>query len=298
MDIYEEILRLRQQGRKAALATIIHTQGSIPSYESSKLLIRDDGSILGTVGGGCVEAEIWAAAQEVMQQEKPRKFTFNLNADPKYDTGLTCGGTVEIFLEPILPTPVCYICGAGHVGRALARLAAPAGFSTVIVDNRPQFANRERFPDASEIYAEEWETAFEKLSPNELAYIVIVTRGHKDDMRVLHWAVQTPARYIGLIGSKRKVLSIYRELERAGIPRQQLERVHAPIGIEIGALTPEEIAISIVAEMIAVRRHALHPTRQGHAPRPAPKTIGRVQTDADPADSTDSLELKPRTSSR
>lgn len=277
MDIYEEILRLRKQGRKAALATIIHTQGSIPSYESSKLLIRDDGSTLGTVGGGCVEAEIWAAAQEVMREEKPRKFTFNLNADPKYDVGLTCGGTVEIFLEPILPTPVCYICGAGHVGMHLAKVAAQGGFATVIVDDREMFANRERFPTATEIYAEPWEQAFGKLSPNELSYIVIVTRGHHDDMRVLRWAVSTRARYIGLIGSKRKVVSIYRELEREGIPREKLERVHAPIGIEIGALTPEEIAVSIAAEMIAIRRHA---------PVPGAKTVGRA------ADVGDSVEVE------
>lgn len=278
MDIYEEIVRLRREGRKAALATIIHTQGSIPSYQSSKLLIRDDGSILGTVGGGCVEAEIWAAAREVMEQEKPRRFTFNLNADPKYDIGLTCGGTVEIFLEPILPTPVCYICGAGHVGMHLARILSHVGFDTIIVDDRPTFANRERFPEAREICAEPWEQAFAKLSPNESSYIVIVTRGHKDDMRVLRWAVETPARYVGLIGSKRKVLSIYRELEREDIPRERLERVHGPIGIEIGALSPEEIAVSIAAEMIAVHRHA---------PIPAPKTIGQLSTETVAAASTD-----------
>lgn len=278
MDIYEEIVRLRQQGRKAALATIIHTQGSIPSYESSKLLIRDDGSILGTVGGGCVEAEIWAAAQEVMREERPRKFTFNLNADPKYDVGLTCGGTLEIFLEPILPTPVCYICGAGHVGIHLSKVATLAGFATVIVDNRAAFANRERFPEASEIYADEYERVFDQLAPNELSFIVIVTRGHKDDMRVLRWAIDTPARYIGLIGSKRKVLSIYRELEREGVAREKLLRVHAPIGIEIGALTPEEIAVSIAAEMIAIRRHA---------PLPNPKSVGRIE------DVDTSLEVEP-----
>lgn len=256
MDIYEEIVRLRQQGRKAALATIVHTQGSIPSYESSKLLIRDDGSIVGTVGGGCVEAEVWAAAREVMEQEKPRKLTFNLNADPRYDVGLTCGGTLEIFIEPILAQPVCYIFGAGHVGLHLARFAAHTGFATVIVDDRPQFANRERFPEASAIHAGDFDQAFAHLDPNEFSYIVIVTRGHKDDMRVLRWAVGTRARYVGLIGSQRKVLKIYQVLEGEGISRERLERVHAPIGLDIGALTPEEIAVSILAEMIAVRRHA------------------------------------------
>ena len=267
MDIYEEIVRLRQAGRKGALATIVHTQGSIPSYQSSKLLVRDDGSFAGTVGGGCVEAEVWAAAQEVMRLERPRKLTFNLNSDPRYDAGLTCGGTLEIYVEPILPQPVCYLFGGGHVSLAVARLASQAGFGVVVVDDRPRFANRERFPEAAAVYADEWEKVFPQLAVNESSYLVIVTRGHKDDMRVLRWAVATPARYVGLIGSKRKVIEIYKILESEGVPRETLERVHAPIGVEIGALTPEEIGVSIVAELIAVRRNV---------PVPNPKSIGRV----------------------
>ncbi|MBI4467470.1 MAG: XdhC family protein [Acidobacteria bacterium] len=265
MDIFEEIVRLRQQGRKAVLATIVHTQGSIPSFQSSKLLVRDDGSIAGTVGGGCVEAEVWAAAQEVMREEKPRKLTFNLNADPRYDVGLTCGGTLEIYVEPILPQPLCYLFGGGHVSLAIARIATQAGFAVIVIDDRPRFSNRERFPEAAAVYADEYEKVFPQLDPNESSYIVIVTRGHKDDMRVLRWAAGTRARYIGMIGSKRKVLSIYKVLESEGIPRDRLERVRAPIGIDIGAITPEEIGVSIVAEMIAVRRNA---------PRPGSKTVG------------------------
>ncbi|MFB3126593.1 MAG: XdhC family protein [Candidatus Acidiferrales bacterium] len=265
MDIYEEIVRLRQQGRKAALATIVHTQGSIPSFQSSKLLVRDDGSMVGTVGGGCVEADVWTAAQEVMREEKPRKLTFNLNADPRYDAGLTCGGTLEIYVEPLLPQPLCYLFGAGHVNQHVSRIAAMAGFATIVVDDRDRFANRERFPDASQVCADEWEKVFGQLDPNESSYLVIATRGHKDDMRVLRWAVDTRARYVGLIGSKRKVFSIYKALEEEGIDRAKLERVHAPIGLEIGALSPEEIAVSIVAELIAVRRNV---------PLPHAKTIG------------------------
>ncbi len=267
MELWDEIVKLRQAGRKCALATIVHTRGSIPSFQASKMLVRDDGSIVGTVGGGCVEAEVWTAAREVMEDERPRKLTFNLNADPRYDVGLTCGGTLEIFVEPILANPVCYICGAGHVGHAVSKIAAMAGFATVIVDDRPQFASRERFPEARDIHADDWEKTFAQLDPNEFAYIIITTRGHKDDMRVLRWAVGTRARYIGLIGSQRKVLEIYKALEEEGIPRERLEQVHAPIGLEIGALTPEEIAVSIVAEMIAVRRRA---------PLPNPKAVGRA----------------------
>src|SRR3989338_2936440 len=255
MDIYEEIVRLRQAGRKGALATIVHTQGSIPSYQSSKLLVRDDGSFAGTVGGGCVEAEFWAAAQEVMREERPRKLTFNLNSDPRYDAGLTCGGTLEIYVEPILPPPVCYLFGGGPVSLAVARLAGAAGFGVVVVDDRPRFANRERFPEAAAVYADEWEKVFPQLAVNEPSYLVIVT----------------PARYVGLIGSKRKVIEIYKILESEGVPRETLERVHAPIGVEIGALTPEEIGVSIVAELIDVRRNVAVP---------GAKSLGRAAAEA------------------
>jgi xanthine dehydrogenase accessory factor len=262
MDVFEEIVRIRRIGQRAALATIVHTNGSIPSYEASRMLIRDDGSILGTVGGGCVEAEVWAAAKEVIQSEHPRKMTFNLNHEAGYDSGLICGGTLEIFVEPILPQPMLYIFGGGHISAALASVAHQAGFSIGIVDDRDAFANVERFPTSSEIYTS-YEDAFEKIRPNSATYIVIVTRGHKDDMRVLSWAVETESRgfsprYIGMIGSKRKVASVYKALEMAGVSPSKFEHVHAPVGLDIGALTPEEIAVSITAELIAVRRHAVN----------------------------------------
>lgn len=268
MDIFAEILRLRKAGIKAALATIVNVRGSIPSYESAKLLVREDGSIAGTVGGGCVEAEVWAAARQVIQEEKPRKLTFNLNQDPSYDSGLLCGGTLDIFVEPILPTPYLYIFGAGHISISLSKVATLAGFSTIIIDDRDAYANRERFPEAVEIYVDDYEKVFERLLPNSSSFLIAVTRGHRDDMRVLRWAVGTAARYVGMIGSKRKVIEVVKFLEeKEGIPAAQLARVHAPIGLEIGAVSPEEIAVSVVAEMIAVRRNALADVK------PHPKSI-------------------------
>lgn len=254
MDLFEEIVRMRRAGQRGALATIVHTNGSIPSYESSRMLVREDGSIAGTVGGGCVEAEVWAAAKEVIREETPRKMTFNLNHEAAYDAGLICGGTLEIFVEPILPQPKLYLFGGGHVSTALARVAHLAGFGITVVDDRASFANAERFPMAEEAITT-YEEAFEKVKPNASSYLVIVTRGHKDDMRVLEWAVGTEARYIGMIGSKRKVISVYKALEKRGIPAEQFARVHAPVGLEIGALTPEEIAVSVTAELIAIRRN-------------------------------------------
>jgi xanthine dehydrogenase accessory factor len=256
MDLYEEIVAMRKQGRRGALATIINVRGSIPSFNTAKMLVRDDGSIFGTIGGGCVEADVWQAAREVMTTEKPRTLTFNLNQNPKDDTGLVCGGTLEIYVEPILPIPQLYLFGAGHVAQNVSKVARVAGFDVTVVDDRDAYANRERFPEAHEVIAEDFDLALQKVDPNESSYIVIATRGHRDDMRVLRWAVQTPARYVGMIGSKRKVLTIYQELEKEGLSAHLFERVMSPIGLEIGAVTPEEIAISIVAEMIACKRGA------------------------------------------
>jgi xanthine dehydrogenase accessory factor len=255
MDLYEEIVALRKQGRRAALATIINVRGSIPSFNTAKMLVRDDGSIVGTIGGGCVEAEVWQAARDVMEQEKPRTLTFNLNQNPKFDTGLVCGGTLEVYVEPVLPIPVLYLFGAGHVAYNVYKVAKIAGFDVIVVDDRESYANAERFPDAREVIAEDFDQAVKRITPNENSYVVIVTRGHRDDMRILRWAVQTEARYLGMIGSKRKVITIYKELEKEGLPAHLFEKVMAPIGLEIGAVTPEEIAVSIVAELIARKRN-------------------------------------------
>ena len=254
MDIYEEVARLRRVGQKCALATIVQVNGSIPSYESAKLLVREDGSMIGTIGGGCVEAEVWNAAREVIQTERPRNMNFSLGQDAAYDNGLICGGQLSVFVEPVVPQPRAYIFGAGHISKSLSKVANLAGFATIIVDNREAFANRDRFPDADEIYAEEYEEIFPKLTIRDTSYLIIVTRGHRDDMRVLRWAVTTPARYIAMIGSKRKVIGVVKELEKEGIPRDTFDRVFAPMGFDIGAITPEEIAVSVVAEMIALRR--------------------------------------------
>jgi len=254
MDLYEEIVRLRKDGRRGAVATIVNVRGSIPSFKTAKMLVRDDGSIVGTIGGGCVEGEVWQAAREVMESEKPRTLSFDLNQDPKYDTGLVCGGTLEIFVEPILPPAELYIFGAGHVATSLYQVARIAGFDITIVDDREAYASRQRYPEAQNVIAEDFDKATAALTPSESTYMVIVTRGHRDDMRILRWAVQTPARYIGMIGSKRKTITIFKELQAEGLAPELFDRVHAPIGLDIGAITPEEIAVSITGELIAARR--------------------------------------------
>jgi len=254
MDIYDEIVRLRKLGQKCAVATIVQVKGSIPSYESAKLLVREDGSMVGTVGGGCVEADVWNAAREVIETEKPRHLTFSLGQDAAYDEGLICGGQLNIFVEPVVPQPRAFIFGGGHVSKSISKVANLAGFATIVIDDREAFANPDRFPEAEETYADEYESVFPKLTVTGSSYLIIVTRGHRDDMRVLRWAVTTQAHYISMIGSKRKTISVIHELEKEGISRVAFENVFAPMGLDIGSETPEEIAVSVVAEMIAMRR--------------------------------------------
>jgi len=254
MDVFDELVRLRSLGQKCALATIVEVNGSIPSFQTAKLLVREDGSLVGTIGGGCVEAEVWNAAREVMQTGKARNMSFTLGQDAAYDNGLICGGQLEVFVECISPQPAVLVFGGGHISKSLSKVLDLAGFSVSVIDNREAYANKDRFPEAAQVFAEEYEEVFPQLSVNESTWIVIVTRGHRDDMRVLRWAIGTPARYIAMIGSKRKTIGVVKELEKEGIPRAAFSKVFAPMGLEIGAVSPEEIAISVCAEMIAMRR--------------------------------------------
>jgi xanthine dehydrogenase accessory factor len=254
MDIFDEIAKLKHEGRRGALATIVNVRGSIPSVMAAKMLVRDDGSIAGTVGGGCVESDVRKGAMEVMRDGKPRTFNFNLDQQPDDDNGVVCGGSLQVFVEPVVPAPRLYIFGAGHVGLAVYNIATLAGFETVVSDDRELYANRERCPDAHEIRSGDMDEIMSALSPSDSSYIVIVTRGHRHDLRVLRWALETPAHYIGMIGSGRKVLAIYQQLESEGVSPESFKRVFAPIGLDIHAATPEEIGVSIVAELIGIRR--------------------------------------------
>lgn len=255
MDVYEELVALRQSGQKCAMATIVEVAGSIPSFQSAKMLIREDGSMVGTIGGGCTEAEVWQAARDVIETEKPRMLEFNLGQDAAYDNGLICGGQLNVYVEPVLPIPQVLIFGAGHISKSLSKVATLAGFATTVIDDRETYANRERFPEAERVIAAEYEDVFPRLETNDATYAIIVTRGHRDDMRVLRWAVGQPMRYIGMIGSKRKTVEVAKHLGREGIPIEGLSRIHAPMGLDLGATTPEEIAVSVVAEMICRKRN-------------------------------------------
>ena len=352
-SIFNTMESLIQKGESASIATIVNRKGSAPMSSDAKMLVHKDGTIEGTVGGGCLEAEVWQTAMDVLESKKSEKLRFDLTEQDAADSGHICGGIVEIFVEPLesysiellsavnkirrtggsaamatqispfenenkkllilkdgstigslskyeaeiwressrimkegQPTtlefdknktdkkdiskehssteifvepittqPKIYLFGGGHVSFCVAQTAHLAGFRTSIVEDRPSFANKERFPMAEDFYVGEFPGIFDSLEIDESSYLAIITRGHSNDETVLEWALSTPARYIGMIGSKSKVLLTYRHLQEKGFKRQELiERVHAPIGLDIGADSPGEIAVSIVAELIKDRR--------------------------------------------
>jgi xanthine dehydrogenase accessory factor len=253
-DLYKEILKVRSEGRRCALATIVTAKGSTPREVGAKMLIYEDGKFLGSIGGGCMEAEVWQEAMKVMEEDKPKMLHLDLTGRNAGDVGMICGGVMDIYLEPIAPAPRVYIFGGGHISLFVSKISSMVGFQVVVIDERPQFANKERFPEADEVITEDFEMVLPRLQVNRSSYLVIVTRGHTYDQEVLDWALGQEVRYIGMIGSRVKIRTVYDNLKEKGIKPEQLQRVHAPIGLDLGALTPEEIAVSIVAEMIKVRR--------------------------------------------
>jgi len=253
-DIYAELMRLSAVGEEAALATVISATGSTPREEGAKMLVRADGSIMGTVGGGAVEKAVIKEALEVIRRGRAKKLAYKLAAGG--ELGMICGGDTEVFIEPITAAPSLFIFGGGHIAVPLAKMAAIVGFKITVIDERPDFACVARFPDAAEVLAEDIPLSYGHLNIDKGSYIVIVTHGHKGDEAALEGALKTSARYIGMIGSKEKNKAVFAHLLAKGFSQEDLARVHAPIGLHIKAQTPEEIAVSILAEIIGVKHSA------------------------------------------
>lgn len=254
-EVFAALGEALKRGEEVALVTIVSANGSTPQRVGAKMLVYADGRVLGTIGGGCYENEALWKAREVLKTRKAVTVKYELADDFAAESGLICGGQMEVFIEPIEPSPTVYIFGAGHVGRYVGRIAHEAGFRVHVVDDREKFANRERFPDAAEIVVDDIPEWLAKTALPTSAYAVVVTRGHRHDLEALRALAVKNLRYLGLIGSRAKVKRIYDVLAEDGtVAVEQLERVHAPIGLDIGAVTPQEIAVSIVAELIAVRR--------------------------------------------
>jgi xanthine dehydrogenase accessory factor len=342
-EIFQGAITELSQSNPCVLATVVKTKGSTPQKTGAKLLIQSNGTSIGTLGGGCVEGDIWFAAKEIIKNaELPQFKEYYLNEDIAAKEGLVCGGTMYFFLHPLqslnLPAlkealnaykggailgiatiinsqdpsdlgkqillredgstagtlgakdldaltlelipnlsnfgdskyisqengldifiegyttpPTLIIMGGGHVGKAIYNSAIPLEMDVYIVDDRTDYANHNRFPLAKGIVVSEFNSALSKIPINKNSYIVIATRGHRQDDSALESAIQTPARYVGLMGSVRKTLLIFKNLIAKGYSKQTLEKIYAPIGLSLGAITPEEIAISIMSEIIMVR---------------------------------------------
>jgi xanthine dehydrogenase accessory factor len=244
-----------KRGESAALVTVVRAQGSTPQRTGAKMLVFADGRSVGTIGGGCYENEAVGKARLAIASGKPALLHFELNDDFAQENGLICGGRMDVHVDPLVPDPRLYIVGAGHVGYHLARIAADAGFRIHVVDDREKFANPERFPGA-EIVVDSIPDWLHRADIPPGAFVVVVTRGHQHDLDAMRALGPRDLRYLGLIGSRAKIARIYAALLEEGLPAECLERVYAPIGFDIGAVTPAEIAVSILAELIAVRRGA------------------------------------------
>ncbi|MSO55385.1 MAG: xanthine dehydrogenase [Acidobacteria bacterium] len=253
-EVFEALTAALARGEDAALVTIVSAQGSTPQRVGAKMVVFPDGRTVGTIGGGCYENDAFWKAKEAIQSRKPQLIKYDLNDDFAQENGLVCGGQMQVYIEPLEATPRLYVIGAGHVGYHLARLAHTIGFRTHVLDDREKFANKERFPEADEITVETISEWLHRADIPSNAYVVAVTRGHTHDLDALRALAARDLRYLGLIGSKAKVTRIYDALLAEGMPPECLQRVHAPVGLDIGAVSPEEIAVAILAELIAVRR--------------------------------------------
>lgn len=245
-----------ERGEAVALVTIVRSNGSTPQRVGAKMLVYADGRTVGTIGGGCYEHDALGKAREAIASGRPVLMKYDLNDDFVEESGLICGGQMEVYIDPLAPQASLYIIGAGHVGWHLARSAREVGFRIHVIDDREKFANRERFPDAGEIVVDDIAAWLHRTDLPPSAYVVVVTRGHTHDFEALRALAARDLRYVGLIGSRAKVARIFDALEQEGMPAECLQRVHAPIGLDIGAVSPAEIAISILAELVAVRRGA------------------------------------------
>jgi xanthine dehydrogenase accessory factor len=253
-DVLEAALQATQTGQKAALVTVISTEGSTPQKAGAKMVVYADGGIVGTIGGGCVEAEMTWRARQAIDERRAQVASYELTADQAGEDGLICGGRMEIFIEPIEGTPTLCLFGAGHVAQPLARMAKAAGFRVEVADDRIKFANRERFPEADVVIVEEFATAARRMTLGPNTYAIVVTRGHKGDEEALAACLGKGLRFLGLLASRPKFVHIASALEERGVSAEELATIHAPLGLQLGAVTPEEIAVSVLAEMIAVRR--------------------------------------------
>lgn len=270
--VYAAILDALHTGQSACVLTVIEARGSTPREAGTKMLLRADGSTAGTVGGGALEAAALADARKALADGESRVGRYALLGQTPQDLGV-CGGEASVFIEVLQAKPTLLIVGAGHVGQPLAEFGHLLGFRTIVADDRPEFASVARFPQADELVVTPLAELTNRVTITPRTFIVIVTRGHEHDELVLRQVVSSPAAYVGMIGSRRKVRAVFERLLADGVPKADLARVYAPVGLRTGGQTPAEIAVSILAEIISAQHGGSgepmschdNPARTGHA---------------------------------
>ena len=253
-SLFLQITELLARGESAALCTVIESHGSGPRHAGSKMLVFEDGTFSGTIGGGELESRVLKEAGRVLSEGKPRKLAYSLTDPACGDPGV-CGGRVEVFVEPVFPPEKIVVIGGGHVGKAVAHLAKWLGFRVAVSDDRAEFCSPAANPDADEFYPMPMAELPAALKINRQTYLVVTSRGSVVDVPGLPPLLDSPAAYIGVIGSKRRWAATVRGMQANGVSAEKITRAHSPLGLEIHAETPEEIAVSILAEIIARRNH-------------------------------------------
>lgn len=246
MDIFKKIIAAKNAGIPAVLATVVEVSGSAPGSACNKMLIMADKSIAGTIGGGAIEKKIIDEAITLLHAAEPKLLHYELES-----LGMACGGAMTVFLEPLKHAPELIIFGAGHIGSALSKIGKLLDFTVTVVDNRPEFADKEKLPRADRVIAQDYPEALQTLNFSDNTCLVIVTHRHTHDFEILAHCVGQPFRYLGMIGSRNKVGSAFQQLRDIGVDEKIIEKIHAPVGINIGARSPAEIAIAIAAEIVA-----------------------------------------------
>ena len=248
MDIFKEIAALKSESIPAVLTTVVEVVGSAPGKPGARMIVKTDGSTVGTIGGGAIEKRITEEALTMMQGRGTRLITYELK-----DIGMVCGGGMSVFLEPLIDAHPLIIFGAGHIGFALSKITKMLGFTTAVVDNRPEFANEEKLPWADRVIADDYQKVLHDLSFSDTTYVVILTHRHTHDFEILEHCIRQPFSYLGMIGSRKKVDKAFEQLREKGVDEETIKRIHAPIGMNIGAESPQELAVAIAAQLVAVR---------------------------------------------
>jgi xanthine dehydrogenase accessory factor len=276
--VWDEIARWRERGRAFALLTVIECRGFTPRKPGARMLLGQDGETFGTIGGGAIEREVLGEAQDLLARGAGTRV---VHRHLTQELGMCCGGEMTVFVEVMETAPALHVLGAGYIAKPLAALAGGCGFRVTVVDERPEWASPERFP-GTQVHCGSPEDYLRAGGPGPDDYVVVVTHDHPLDQRLVQELLRRPLRFLGMIGSVAKHRKFALRLRARGFSDEEIARLRTPLGIDVGARGPEEIAVSVMAELIAVRRGAVEP-RAGWLPPPRAGRAGEAHATERPA---------------